>query len=85
MQKTHRHLLSPVLSLQNSINDFTKFKQSDDAREVHVAFSGVKVMGRLESGEVKLSRELPLVNGRALVIYVNAKPRRPRLTSSPPF
>ncbi len=51
MQKTHRHLLSPVLSLQNSINDFTKFKQSDDAREVHVAFSGVKVMGRLENGE----------------------------------
>ncbi|KUO88053.1 MAG: hypothetical protein AT712_01915 [Caldivirga sp. CIS_19] len=54
MQKTHRHLLSPVLSLQNSINDFTKFKQSDDAREVHVAFSGVKVMGRLENGEKSL-------------------------------
>jgi hypothetical protein len=54
MQKTHRHLLSPVLSLQNSINDFTKFKRSDDAREVHVVFNGVKVMGMLENSEKSL-------------------------------
>lgn len=72
-------LVKPDIRFTNSINNFTKFKWSDDAREVHVVFNGIKVMGRLENGEVKLSRELPLVNGRALVINVNAKPRRPRI------
>jgi len=72
-------LVKPDTRFMNSINNFTKFKWSDDAREVHVVFNGIKVMGRLGNGEVKLSRELPLVNGRALVINVNAKPRRPRI------
>ena len=72
-------LVKPGTKFVDSINNFTKFRWSDDAREVHVIFNGIKVMGRLENGEVRLSKELPLVNGRALVINVNAKPRRPRI------
>ena len=72
-------LVKPGTKFADSINNFTKFRWSDDAREVHVIFNGIKVMGRLENGEVRLSKELPLVNGRALVINVNAKPRRPRI------
>ncbi len=63
----------------NSINGFTRFRWSDDAREVHVIFNGIKVMGKIEGNNIILTKELPMVSGRALVINVNAKPRRPRI------
>ncbi|WP_252901716.1 hypothetical protein [Vulcanisaeta sp. JCM 14467] len=42
-------------------------------------FNGIKVMGKIEDNYIVLTRELPVVNGRALIINVNAKPRKPRI------
>ncbi|WP_054855803.1 hypothetical protein [Vulcanisaeta sp. JCM 16161] len=72
-------LVRPGTKFINSINDFSRFKWSDDAREVHVVFNGIKVMGKVEGNNITLARELPMASGRALVINVNARPRRPRI------
>ncbi|GAB6945346.1 translation elongation factor [Vulcanisaeta sp. JCM 14467] len=72
-------LVKPGTKFTGSINGFTRFKWSDDAREVHVIFNGIKVMGKIEDNYIVLTRELPVVNGRALIINVNAKPRKPRI------
>ncbi|WP_243678644.1 hypothetical protein [Vulcanisaeta distributa] len=72
-------LVKPGTKFISSINGFSRFKWSDDAREVHVIFNGIKVMGKVEGNSITLARELPMVSGRALVINVNARPRRPRI------
>jgi hypothetical protein len=72
-------LIRPGTKFINSINDFNRFKWSDDAREVHVIFNGIKVMGKVEGNSIVLTSELPMVSGRALIINVNAKPKKPRI------
>ncbi len=72
-------LVRPGTRFTNSINGFTRFRWSDDAREVHVIFNGIKVMGKIEGNDITLTRELPMASGRALIVNVNAKPRRPRI------
>lgn len=72
-------LVKPGTRFIGSINDFNRFKWGDDAREVHVILNGIKVMGKIEGNSIALARELPMVSGRALIINVNARPRRPRI------
>jgi len=72
-------LVRPGTKFIGSINGFSRFKWGDDAREVHVVFNGIKVMGKVEGNNIALARGLPMVSGRALVINVNARPRRPRI------
>ncbi|MGC8543520.1 MAG: translation elongation factor, partial [Vulcanisaeta sp.] len=66
-------LVRPGTKFIGSINGFSRFKWGDDAREVHVVFNGIKVMGKVEGNNITLARELPMVSGRALVINVNAR------------
>ncbi|WP_243681278.1 hypothetical protein [Vulcanisaeta souniana] len=68
-------LIKPNTRFSKVIGDFMRFKWSEDAREIHVIFNGIKVMGKIENDHIILSRELPMVNGRAFIINVNAKPR----------
>ncbi len=72
-------LIRPNTRFSKVIDGFTRFRWSEDAREVHVIFNGIKVMGKVENGHIILSRELPVVNGRAFIINVNAKARKPRI------
>lgn len=72
-------LIKPNTRFSKVIGDFMRFKWSEDAREIHVIFNGIKVMGKIENDHIILSRELPMVNGRAFIINVNAKAKKPRV------
>jgi hypothetical protein len=72
-------LIRPGVRFINHIDGFTRFKWGDEAREVHVILNGIKVMGEVKDETIRLNEELPQVSGRALIINVNAKPRRPRI------
>lgn len=72
-------LIRPGVRFINHIDGFIRFKWGDEAREIHVILNGIKVMGEVKDETIRLNEELPQVSGRALIINVNAKPRRPRI------
>lgn len=71
-------LLKPGVKTTRELK-YVKFKWSEEPRDVHVFIRGVKAMGRAEGDTIKLNGEIPAAPGRALVVNVNARPKKPRV------
>ncbi|MGC8661677.1 MAG: translation elongation factor [Nitrososphaeria archaeon] len=67
-------LIKPGLPLIDELGAPEKFKWAPETKELHVICCGMKVMGDMDQGRIKLRGKLPAVGGRAILINPNVKP-----------
>jgi hypothetical protein len=67
-------LIKPDLQLIDELEINEKFRWAPEAKELHVIYGGMKVMGDVDQGRIKLRGKLPAVKGRAILVNPNVKP-----------